>query len=140
MNRKLLTIGFVVILASGCVSLMVQNPTLHDLSGSWESTGPLSYFRLSVNENDAGIMAIVFNEKSIKLYKIDSFQSLQQKFKIKLVDINGEEEPVLLEGHLVLGRLALNNISEPDEILWFTRSEDLLKYRKAAINEINKHQ
>jgi len=120
--------------------MMVQNPTLHDLSGTWESTGPLSYFRLSVGENDFGVMAIVFDENSVKLYRIDSFQSLEQKFKIKLVDINGEEEPVFLEGHLVLGRLALNSISEPEEILWFIRSDDLSKYRKTAIDEINKLQ
>lgn len=137
---KLLAIGLIFILASGCVSMMVQNPTLHDLSGTWESTGPLSYLRLSVGENDPGVMAIIFDESSVKLYRIDSFQSLEQKFKIKLVDINGEEKPFFLEGHFVLGRLALNNILEPEEILWFIRSDDLSKYQKMAIDEINKLQ
>jgi len=140
MNRKLLAIGFVFILASGCKSLMVQNPTLHDLSGTWESTGPLSYFRLSVSEKGAGILAIVFDENTVKLYKINSFQSLEQGLKIKLVDINGEEKSVLLEGHLIFGRLALSGVSEPEEILWFTKSDALSKYREIAIDEINKHQ
>lgn len=140
MNWKLIVIGFIFTLASSCTSLMVQNPALNDLSGTWESTGSISYLMLSVSEKETGLLAIVFDKNTIIIYKIDSFQSLEQGFKIRFVDINGKQKPILLEGNIILGRLALKDPSVLNEILWFIKSNDLSKYKIIATDEINRHQ
>ena len=119
---------------------MVQNPTLQDLEGSWESTGPVSYFQLSVDKKGTGLLAIVFDEKTLKLYKLEEFKSFEHGFTIKLIDTKGNEKPVSLEGEIVFGRLALKKAPDHDEILWFIKTEDLSKFRNIASDEIKSFQ
>ena len=140
MIRKLLLLGFIFVLTSGCSSFIVKNPALQDLKGSWESTGPVSYFQLSVDEKGTGLLAIVFDEKTLKLYKLDEYQSFENGFTMKLIDTKAKEKPVTLEGKIILGRLALKEASDPDEVLWFIKTEDLSNYRKIATDEIQGYQ
>ena len=137
---KILALSAISVLTGGCISLMAQNPTLDDLKGSWVSTGPVSFFQLSVDKKGAGLLAIVFDEETSKLYKLTEYQSFEQGFTMKLIDTKGEEQPVSLEGEIILGRLALKDTSDPEVILWFIKSEDFFKYRKIATDDIQAYQ
>ena len=140
MKIKLLISVFVLILINGCTTLITQKPTLQDLQGEWESTGPALFYQLNITDKGSGYLAVVFDKETIKVYKLEELITLEQNFRARFIDTEEDEKPVDIIGTLIMGRLVLEGVSNHNEKIWFLNRNDLGIYRKMANARIGKHE
>lgn len=129
----------VFIVLSGCGTLIIRKPTLLDIQGTWESIVQASYYQLKIEEKGMSYLAVVYDKKLVKLYKLDTFGTHDEGFSAKFVDTEGDES-VEVAGSLMLGRLALENKTNKKEKIWFLKTKNLEKFRNLANDRISKEE
>lgn len=140
MNINLYNLFVVFIVLNGCTTLISQKPSIRDLRGTWESTGQASYYQLTIEDEGNSFFVIVFDSENVKVYRLDSFNSLDNGFTAKFVDTEGDEDPVDIKGILMMGRLALEDKTSEKGKIWFLKTKNLEIFRNLANDRIHKEK
>lgn len=137
-KSRLTIISIISIFICSCASFTTKRPTLQDLKGTWVSTGQV-YYQLTFNDKEDSYLVAVFNEKLVKKYKLEIFETLENNFNASFIDKKDSEKSVKIKGSLIASRLILEGASKKDEKIWFIKSSDIVAYKKIA-NEIIKEK
>jgi len=153
MKIKSLAFALSLILLVSCQEdrdAILKNPKPLDVMGSWESTSfaqMAAYILLELRGDGSGVVIISTEEFTGPFALLESFETKEDHFEIKLKILNDEGKPHEEDSELMLGSLKYKQLcfrvpgKEYDEIkACFTKSEDLVKHQQDAMKALSKYK
>lgn len=137
-NMKLNLI-LVILLLNGCSTIMVQNPSLNDLSGVWEASGPIPYAKLIIEPYKENLLIVVKSQEEVEVYKIKFFKPKEYGFGFEIVNLKEKMKSKKMNGVIIFDRVVLSPEDDEKLQIWFVKSDDLAKYQGLADKEIKKY-
>jgi len=137
MNK--LTYIICAIFLSGCSLFVLKNPTLDDITGVWESVGPMPYAKLIIEPGGDNIVVVMKNKDEAKILEFRSFKSEKNGFSCEIIGLDKNGESTRMNGFVLNDRIALIPEKNEKTTIWFVRENDLKQYQSIVAKAVKEH-
>ncbi len=118
----------------------VKNPTIDHVKGSWESTTYGYYSIIKIESENDGLLVMTGDEEHVTLYRLISFAPGEEDIEMTFKVTENKEKPFSIKVAVAKDSLRVTDMSEPNIIFSYIRSEKLLKYQEIAAKYIGDHK